>query len=372
MLILGIETSCDETSAAVVEDGQLIHSNVIRSQEDLHERYGGVVPELASRRHVTAIIPVIDLALRDADVSKSEIDAIAVTEGPGLAGSLLVGMNTAKSLGMAWDVPLIPVNHLEGHIYSNWLTEDPGDSTFLPPRFPCVCLIVSGGHTELILIRDHGQFEVLGRTIDDAAGEAFDKGARILRLGFPGGPAIQRAAAEGKRGHHTFPRAWLGDSYDFSFSGLKTALLREVEKYKREPSRPKKVVSTEPFPVHEPPEYSPNMPASDIAADFQDAIVDVLVQKTARAAQEHRAAMVVLAGGVAANSMLRGRLEQALSVPLRCPSIRLCTDNGAMIAGAGYYLYQRGITASFDLDISPQLPLVSDTALSKGPSHNQR
>lgn len=363
MQILGIETSCDETSAAVVSDGRIIRSNVIRSQEDLHERYGGVVPELASRRHVTAIIPAIDVALQDAGLAADEIDAIAVTEGPGLAGSLLVGMNTAKALSMAWGVPLIPVNHLEGHIYSNWLTEVADDPTFQPPRFPLVCLIVSGGHTELVLMRDHGRFDVLGKTIDDAAGEAFDKGARILNLGFPGGPAIQRAAADGQLGRHPFPRAWLGDSYDFSFSGLKTALLREVEKYRREPTRPRKVVSSGPFPVHEPPEYAPNMPAADIAADFQDAIVDVLVQKTARAAVEYRAAMVVLAGGVASNSLLRRKLESALEVPLRFPEPILCTDNGAMIAGAGYYLYSRGVTASFDLDISPQLPLATETSL---------
>jgi N6-L-threonylcarbamoyladenine synthase len=363
MLILGIETSCDETSAAIVADGRIIRSNVIRSQEDLHERYGGVVPELASRRHVTAMIPTIDVAMKDAGVDRGQIDAIAVTEGPGLAGSLLVGMNTAKSLSLAWGVPLIPVNHLEGHIYSNWLTDEANDLTFQPPRFPLICLIVSGGHTELVLMRDHGHYDVLGRTIDDAAGEAFDKGARILRLGFPGGPAIQRAAADGKLGYHTFPRAWLGESFDFSFSGLKTALLREVEKYRREPVRPKRVVSTEPFPVHEPPEYAPNMPAADIAADFQDAIVDVLVQKAARAAKEHRAAMVILAGGVASNTLLRRKLQSALSVPLRFPEPLLCTDNGAMIAGAGFYLFRRGITASLDLDISPQLPLSTETSL---------
>ena len=363
MLILGIETSCDETSAAVVADGERIRSNVIRSQDDLHERYGGVVPELASRRHVTAIIPTIDVAVSDAGISKGEIDAIAVTEGPGLAGSLLVGVNVAKSLSLSWDVPLIPVNHLEGHIYSNWLF--PGDDItgFSPPRFPCVCLIVSGGHTELVLIKDHGKYEILGRTIDDAAGEAFDKGARILRLGFPGGPAIQRAASDGKLGHHTFPRAWLSDSYDFSFSGLKTALLREVDQYRRPRTKPKQVVSTEPFPAHEPPDYAPNMPAADIAADFQDAIVDVLVKKTVRAAEEHRAAMVLLAGGVASNALLRRRLDSSLDVPLRVPDPLLCTDNGAMIACAGYYLYRRGITASLDLDASPQLPLEADTAL---------
>jgi N6-L-threonylcarbamoyladenine synthase len=366
MLILGIETSCDETSAAVVENGRVILSNVIRSQDDLHERYGGVVPELASRRHITAIIPTIDVALRDAGVEHGEhgIDAIAVTEGPGLAGSLLVGLNVAKSLSVGWDIPLIPVNHLEGHIYANWLTRDRFDLSHEPPRFPCVCLIVSGGHTELVLMRDHGRYDVLGKTIDDAAGEAFDKGARILRLGFPGGPAIQRTASEGKLGHHTFPRAWLGDSYDFSFSGLKTALLREVDQYRRPRTKPKQVVSTEPFPVHDPPEYAPNMPVGDIAADFQDAIVDVLVKKTARAAEEYRAAMVLLAGGVASNTVLRRRLEAALSVPLRVPDPELCTDNGAMIAGAAFYLFQRGITASLELDVSPQLPLATETALS--------
>lgn len=365
MKILGIETSCDETSASVVANGRVILSNVIRSQDDLHERYGGVVPELASRRHITAIIPTIDVALKDAGITNApeEIDAVAVTEGPGLAGSLLVGLNVAKSLSAGWDVPLIPVNHLEGHIYANWLTPERDDLSLEPPRFPCVCLIVSGGHTELILMRDHGNYQVLGRTIDDAAGEAFDKGARILRLGFPGGPAIQRAAAEGKMGHHTFPRAWLGDSYDFSFSGLKTALLREVDHYRRPRTRPKKVVSTEPFPVHDPPEYAANMPVADIAADFQDAIVDVLVRKTARAAEEHRVAMVLLAGGVASNSMLRRKLEAALSVPLRAPEPSLCTDNGAMIAGTAFYLFQRGVTASIDLDVSPQLPLATETAI---------
>jgi N6-L-threonylcarbamoyladenine synthase len=363
MRILGIETSCDETAAAVVEDGRIIRSNIIRSQEDLHERYGGVVPELASRRHVSAIVPVVDVALREADMERSDLDAVAVTEGPGLAGSLLVGVNFAKTLSLAMGAPLIPVNHLEGHIYANWLTTASDASSFQPPSFPCICLIVSGGHTELVLMRDHGRYDVLGRTIDDAAGEAFDKGARILRLGFPGGPAIQRAAEEGRTGRHPFPRAWLGDSYDFSFSGLKTALLREVEKYRREPARPRKIVSTDPFPAHEPPEYASNMPSADIAADYQDAIVDVLVTKTARAAKEHRVAMVLLAGGVASNSLLRRRLESALDIPLRFPDPLLCTDNGAMIAGAGYYLHRRGITAPLDLDVSPQLPLSTETAI---------
>jgi N6-L-threonylcarbamoyladenine synthase len=362
MLILGIETSCDETSAGVVESGRRIHSNVIQSQIDLHERYGGVVPELASRRHITAIVPVVEIALEESGVEAGELDAIAVTEGPGLAGSLLVGVNMAKGLSRVLGIPLIPVNHLEGHIYANWLAS--ADEPMVdPPRFPLVCLIVSGGHTELILMRDHGKYDVLGRTIDDAAGEAFDKGARVLRLGFPGGPAIQRAAEQGKPGRHPFPRAWLGDSFDFSFSGLKTALLREVEQYRRQRGRPERVVSTEPFPVYEPPEYAPNMPVSDIAADFQEAIVDVLVRKTVRAAETTRAAMVLLAGGVASNALLRRRLEASLSVPLRVPAPILCTDNAAMIAGAAYYLFQRGVTAGIDLDASAQLPLTTATSL---------
>ena len=363
MIVLGIETSCDETAAAVVQDGRRVLANIIQSQVDLHKKYGGVVPELASRQHITAIIPVVDVALKEAGIDREVIDAIAVTEGPGLAGSLLVGVNVAKALAYIWDRPLIPVNHLEGHIYANWLAI-PGEPEISPPVFPLVCLIVSGGHTELLLMRDHGQYELLGRTLDDAAGEAFDKGARILGLGYPGGPAIQRAAENGRLGHHAFPRAWLGDSYDFSFSGLKTALLRAAEQYRR-PSRARvrKPATQESFPRHEPIEYAPNMPVADIAADYQDAIVDVLVEKTARAAREQGARMVLLAGGVAANAVLQRRLKSALEVPLRYPPPILCTDNAAMIAGAAYFVSRAGVNAGLELDVQPQLPLAAHSAI---------
>lgn len=364
MIILGIETSCDETSAAVVRDGHAVLSNVIYSQLDLHEQYGGVVPELASRRHITAIVPAIELALKEAEVTPDDLDAIAVTEGPGLAGSLLVGVNMAKTLAFTWDKPLVPINHLEGHIYANWLTL-PGEEPVPPPTFPLVCLIVSGGHTELLLMRDHGDYELLGRTLDDAAGEAFDKGARLLGLGYPGGPAIQRAAEKGRVGTHPMPRAWLGDSYDFSFSGLKTALLRAAEQYRRPQTRRRRPAPDQPFAVHEPPEYAPNMPVQNLAADYQDAIVDVLVEKTARAAHQTRASMVLLAGGVAANALLRRRLAAAVKVPVRYPPPVLCTDNAAMIAGAAFYVRQRGVRAGLDLSIHPQLPLVADTMIDR-------
>jgi len=360
VIILGIETSCDETAAAVVRDGRFVLSNIIRSQVDLHERYGGVVPELASRRHVTAIVPVLDLALEEAGIGPSSIDAIAVTEGPGLAGSLLVGVNVAKTLAFVWNKPLIPVNHLEGHIYANWLTL-PGQEAVPEPTFPLVCLIVSGGHTELVLMRGHGDYVLLGRTLDDAAGEAFDKAARLLGLGFPGGPAIQRAAAQGRPGRFQLPRAWLGDSYDFSFSGLKTALLRILEQYQRRPQR--RVAKQEPFPEYVAPEYGPNVPIADLAAEFQAAVVEVLAEKTARAAREFGAMMILLAGGVAANAALRQYLSEISPVPVRYPPPILCTDNAAMIAGAAYYLAQRGVRAGLDLDVQAQLPLVTRTLL---------
>jgi N6-L-threonylcarbamoyladenine synthase len=362
MKILGIETSCDETSAAIVDSELRVHANIIQSQIDLHERYGGIVPELASRRHIVAIVPTIELALEEAKTSLDEIGAIAVTEGPGLAGSLLVGVNVAKSLAWSRDLPLIPINHLEGHIYANWLRPD-DDTDWTPPTFPVVCLIVSGGHTELLLMREHGTYELLGQTIDDAAGEAFDKGARILGLGFPGGPAIQKAAAHGRTGQHPLPRAWLGESYDFSFSGLKTALLRVAEQYRRPRGARARSNESDPFQTHEPVRYGPNVPLADIAADYQDAIVEVLVNKTARAARDYRAATVLLAGGVAANALLRKRLQTAISVPLRFPPVILCTDNAAMIAGAAHFNTRRGDRASLDLDIHPRLPLTTQTAI---------
>jgi N6-L-threonylcarbamoyladenine synthase len=358
--ILAIETSCDETSVAVVHEGRLVRSNVIASQSDLHARYGGVVPELASRQHITAIIPVLDEALNIAGVARDDIDAIAVTEGPGLAGALLVGVNVAKSLAFAWRKPLVPVNHLEGHVYSNWLIA-PGEALKDPPALPALCLIVSGGHTELLLLQKHGMYEILGRTRDDAAGEAFDKGARLLGLGYPGGPAIQKAA-EGARPLLDLPRAWLGDSYDFSFSGLKTALLRACEPYqKMKPPRrrdgARAQVPRELFPEHKPPEYVPNMPVNQLAASYQEAIVDVLVAKTAKAAADQHVASVMVAGGVAANALLRQRLSNKVNVPVHIPEIQFCTDNAAMIAAAAYQAIRRGASAGMDMDVSAQLPL---------------
>lgn len=359
MNILAIETSCDETSAAVVREGRFVLSNVIASQNELHARYGGVVPELASRRHITAIVPVLREALEIARTDRSDIDAVAVTEGPGLAGALLVGVNVAKTIAFSWTKPLVPVNHLEGHIYSNWLVA-PGEAASDPPALPALCLIVSGGHTELLLLQRHGVYEILGRTRDDAAGEAFDKGARILGLGYPGGPAIQQAA-EGARPLMDLPRARLGDSYDFSFSGLKTALLRECEQYQRvRPPRrrdgQRRPAPVEPFPEHQPPEYVPNMPVNQLAASYQEAIVDALVDKTVRAASEQHVASVMLAGGVAANQLLRTRLANRSPVPVHVPAMQFCTDNAAMIGAAAYQAVRRGASAGMDMDISAQLP----------------
>ncbi|MGH2561710.1 MAG: tRNA (adenosine(37)-N6)-threonylcarbamoyltransferase complex transferase subunit TsaD [Thermomicrobiales bacterium] len=368
MNVLGIETSCDETAAAVVVDGSSVKANVISSQIALHQAHGGVVPELAARGHLTAIIPVVELALDEAGIGRGAIDAIAVTRGPGLAGSLLVGMNVAKALAYALDCPLVPVNHLEGHVYANWLTL-PGEEHRLPPAFPLVCLLVSGGHTELILMRGHGHYEHLGRTLDDAAGEAFDKGARLLGLGYPGGPAVQRVAERGTAGRFALPRAWLDESYDFSFSGLKTALLREVAPYRlpvEEPSAARE--SASPFPEHRPPAYSAELPVADLAAEYQEAIVEVLAVKTTRAAREFGARTVVLAGGVAANQALRDRLAAEVvavsedqPIPIRFPPIALCTDNAAMIAGAAYYGLRRGDQAGWEVDIEPRLPLVRES-----------
>jgi N6-L-threonylcarbamoyladenine synthase len=360
VIILGIETSCDETAAAVVRDGRQVLSNVVASQTELHGRYGGIVPELASRRHVTAITLVLQAALDDAAVSRDEIDSIAVTEGPGLAGALLVGVNVAKVVAYVWGKPLIGVNHLEGHLYSNWLLP-PGEQTGPEPSFPAVCLIVSGGHTELLLVHRHGVYELLGQTLDDAAGEAFDKGARILGLGYPGGPAIQRAA-EGARPLEDLPRAWLPDSWDFSFSGVKTALLRACEPY-RKPALPRRsqsrpaATSDDPFQEHQPVQYAANMPVGALAAAYQESIVDVLAGKTVKAAHEHGARSLLLAGGVAANRLLRERLTKNAGVPLFIPAIEYCTDNAAMIAAAAFYT-GRPREDALRLDAQARFPLV--------------
>lgn len=330
MRILGIESSCDETAASVVADGRRLESNVVASQIDLHRKYGGVMPEMASRAHLRAIVPTLEEALSQASVDWGDISAIAVTRGPGLAGSLLVGVNAAKAISLARGIPLVGVNHLEGHIYSNWVITD---KPFPEPTFPLLCLIVSGGHTDLFLMKDHGVYERLGSTRDDAAGEAFDKVARILEVGYPGGPAIQKAAQGGNPNAFHFPRAWLGDSYDFSFSGLKTAVLRTVR------------------------ELQPPLPTADLAASFQEAVVDVLSTKVARAAKAFVASQVAICGGVAANLALRERVKERVEVPLHVPPIRLCTDNAAMIASAGYYRFRRGERDGLEMDVSPNLVL---------------
>jgi len=342
--VLGIESSCDETAAAVVTDGTIILSNVVASQVELHARFGGVVPEVASRQHLLAVIPIIEQALAQAQTSWDELSAVAVTVGPGLAGSLLVGVNTAKALAFVHGLPLVGVNHLEAHIYANWLT----DSSDLPQptlEFPLVCLIVSGGHSDLVLMRDHGEYQLLGRTRDDAAGEAFDKVARILGLGYPGGPAIERAAQQGNPAAFHLPRAWLRGSLDFSFSGLKTAAWRLVEKGS---------LRQEVLPGFGGPAEG-DLPSfvCDLAAAFQGALVDVLATKTAQAASQHGAKVVLLAGGVAANAALRQVVAQRSPVPVRFPPPHLCTDNAAMTAACGFFRWRQGHQAAWDLDVLP-------------------
>ena len=372
MNILGIETSCDETAAAIVSDGRNVLSNVISSQIALHQSYGGVVPELAARGQIQAIIPVIEEAVSASGLGWAGVEAIAFTQGPGLAGSLLVGVNTAKTLAMVRNLPLLPVNHLEGHVYANWLSL-PGLEVE-PPALPAICLLVSGGHTELLRIDAPDQITVLGRTIDDAAGEAFDKGARLLGLGYPGGPAIQRARVGGDPHRFAFPRASLGGSLDFSFSGLKTALLREVEPFRERDDAP----PPDPhalFPPHRPPIFRPDLPVADLAASFEEAIVDILATKTITAARETAARTIMIAGGVAANRTLRDRLASlvvhhwpAAERPVvRWPDFSLCTDNAAMIAGRGWIELQRGNLAGLDADAYPRWPIGSQP-----PGHAQK
>jgi N6-L-threonylcarbamoyladenine synthase len=342
MKILGIESSCDETSAAVVEDGKTMLSNVVASQVDLHAEHGGVFPELASRAHVEAVVPVVTQALRNANVTLDEIDAIAVTRGPGLVGSLLVGINYAKGLALMTGKPLLGINHLEGHVYSLWLTQP-----FRPILFPVLVLIVSGGHTELLLMRGHGEFESLGRTIDDAAGEAFDKVGRLLNLPFPGGPNIERAAQNGNPHAFNFPRAKRDDSLDFSFSGLKTAVMREVS-----------VASTG---GDKRAQLRHNVSVNDVAASFQMAVADILTEKTARAAKAHGATEIFIAGGVSANQLLRSKMRQQTELAVRYPPLELCTDNAAMIACAAYYRYQAGLRSAGDMEALPTWQLNAST-----------
>ncbi len=351
VLVLGIETSCDETSAAVVEAGSRILSNVIASQVDLHKKYGGVVPEIASRKHLETFIPCVNEALEQAGVTRHDLDAVAVTCGPGLAGALLVGVTGGKALAYATRLDLIGVNHLEGHIYANFLDGQRGEAIeaggmtqsaallagqqAAGTRFPLVCLVVSGGHTDLILMEGHGRYKVLGRTRDDAAGEAFDKVARLLGLGYPGGPLVDSLAQEGDPRAVSLPRAYLEEgSLDTSFSGLKTAVAHVVSQGLFKPE--------------------------DIAASFQAAVASVLTDKAFLAVQRTGAKMLALAGGVSANSELRKTILSASrrrGVPVRIPPARLCTDNAAMVACAGYHGLVRGLRSGWDLNALPNLAL---------------
>ena len=331
MRILGIETSCDETAAAVVEDGRRVRSSIVSSQVELHAPYGGVVPELASRAHVELVNPVVDEALMEAGIlDPGELDAVAACHGPGLAGALLVGVSAAKALALATGLPYVQVNHLEAHLYAGWL-EVPD----LQP--PLAVLIVSGGHTLLVVMEDHGRYRMMGQTVDDAAGEAFDKVARFLGLGYPGGPAIDRLAAEGDPRAVSFPRAMLDEGYDFSFSGLKTAVLNHVRQH-------------------------PEVATADVAASFQEAVVDVLTRKLVAAADDAGTPTLVLGGGVAANSRLRARVGEAAEGTGRrvfLPPLALCTDNGAMIAGAAWWRLRADGPTPLDAGVAPSLALPS-------------
>ena len=333
--ILAIESSCDETAAAVLENGRALLSNVVATQIDLHAKYGGVFPEVASRQHIKTVYAIIDQALQQAHLSLSDLDAVVVTRGPGLAGSLVVGMNAAKGLVLGRNLPLVGVNHLEGHIYSAWVYRA-GEPVPPEPQFPLMALLVSGGHTELNLMTDHITYKRLGSTQDDAAGEAFDKVARLLGLPYPGGPSIQKAAAEGDPNAFTFPRARMEGTWNFSFSGLKTAVLRVVRKLEEH---------------HEP------IPVADLAASFQTAVVDVLVSKTLQAARTFKASEILVAGGVSANRALREAFQAQTEFKVHIPPLYLCTDNAAMIGSAGYFRYTRGQRDPLDLDVLPTWPL---------------
>ena len=330
--IMGIETSCDETAVAIIKNGREIAANVVASQIESHKRFGGVVPEIASRHHVEQITMIIEEALKEANLTFSDLDAIAVTEGPGLVGALLIGVNAAKALAFAHNIPLVPVHHIAGHIYANRLVTE--------LSFPLLSLVVSGGHTELVYMKEQGHFEVIGETRDDAAGEAYDKVARTLKLPYPGGPHIDRLAQEGSD-TLKLPRAWLEEgSYDFSFSGLKSAVINTV---------------------HNAEQRGEIIAPEDLAASFQESVIEVLVKKTVKATEEYKVEQVLLAGGVAANKGLRKALEKAFSekadIDLVIPPLNLCTDNAAMIAAAGSIMFEKGIRADLSLNANPGLDI---------------
>jgi N6-L-threonylcarbamoyladenine synthase len=385
MLVLGIESSCDETGAAIVKDGRYLLSNVVASQIEIHNRYGGVVPEVASRQQLASIIPVIETALEQAECGWEDLDAVGATYGPGLAGSLLVGLTVGKTLALAYNLPFLGVNHLEAHIYANWLRqpddpnwqpgEDSGEFQAGDPDFPLLCLVVSGAHSELVLVRSHGHYELLGHTKDDAAGEAFDKVARVLGLEYPGGPSIQKAAQQAEaelqrtgkprallNSTYRMPRAWLRGTYDFSFSGLKTAVLHLAEGATagQRPSVPGEKTQISKYTSMGLSAQKSGLNVPLLAASFQEAVVDVLAVKTRMAAQEHHVKQVLMAGGVAANVALRTRLEQELRplhIRLSYPPITFCTDNAAMIASAAFFHLLHGERHNLNLDVQPGLSL---------------
>lgn len=360
MIILGIESSCDETAAAIVKDGDLLLSNVIRSQIDIHKVYGGVVPEVAARSHVEVVNPVIDEALEEANLTWGDIDGIAVTYAPGLSGALLIGTLAARTIALQKNIPLYPIHHVEAHVYANFITkQSPHLTLTLPkkqPAFPMLALIVSGGHSQLVLFKDHGDYELLGQTQDDAVGEAFDKVAKILGLPYPGGPSIAAEALKGNPNAYALPKAKLKGAYDYSFSGLKTAVLRAVQR---------EVGVDTTFPSFQLAERLNDAQRANFAASFQHTAIETLVDGALKAFRAYSPASVVIAGGVAANQELRKQLQERLPIPIEYAPMQLCTDNGAMIATLGCFYAERMEPISpFELETEPSLSM-SKTAWAK-------
>ena len=356
MIVLGIESSCDETAAAVVEDGYKLRSNAVASSMDLHAQYGGVVPEIAARSHIEAINPVIQQALDDASCTWDDIDAIAVTYGAGLGGSLLIGVLAARTLAITKNKPLYAINHVEAHVYANFITavDSPTLATYLPresqPEFPMLALIVSGGHSQLALFRDHFDYTLLGQTQDDAIGEAFDKVAKIIGLPYPGGPSVGKKALEGDPYAFSFPKSKMANKYDYSFSGIKTAVLRTAQEI---------IGKDFTFPSKDVPGLLTEPQKADIAASFQRTAVETVVDKTMLAYEQFQPKSVVIAGGVAASPELRKQLTERLLIPIAFPDLKLCTDNGAMIATLGCFKATRGQPTAdpYTLDIQPNLSM---------------